>query len=271
MKPQNLASGDSVIVLSPSGKVEEEKIRKSVQFLTEWGLSVSFGSHVFDSHHKMAGTDQNRKEDLQSALDDPTIKAIFCARGGYGLVRIIDEIDFTKFLKNPKWIVGFSDVTVLHNQLNRLGVASIHAPMPNSYLSTPGVAMESLRRALFDPEYQLKTTFSEKEIVGGNLAIIYSLLGTNSDIQTKEKVLLIEDIGEYAYNIDRMMHSLKKAGKFKELAGLMVGHFTGVKEDDFGYSIREIINHTTAEFDFPVEYDVPVGHVDDNRAIILGK
>ncbi len=270
MKPQSLAKGDSVVILSPSGKVEEEQIKKSAQIVTNWGLQVRFASHAFSSHFKFAGTDNERLSDLQEALDDKEIKAIFCARGGYGLVRIIDQIDFTTFQMNPKWIVGFSDVTVLHNELNKLGVASLHAPMPNSYDSTPEAAMDSLYKALFEPNYQVDSVFSREEIVGGNLAIIYSLLGTNSDLNTDNKVLLIEDIGEYAYNIDRMLHALKKAGKLDKLKGLLVGQFTDIKEDGFGYSVKEIIENCTKNYNFPIYFDIPVGHVADNRAVVLG-
>lgn len=271
MKPQSLAKGDSVIILSPSGRVEEERIKKSAEILTNWGLKVRFSSHAFSSHFKLAGTDEERLSDLQKALDDKEIKAIFCSRGGYGLVRIIDQLDFSKFKKNPKWVVGFSDVTVLHNELNKLGIASLHAPMPNSYDSTPEFAMNSLYRALFDAHYLFESAFSDEEIVGGNLAIMYSLLGTNSDLNTDNKVLLIEDIGEYAYNIDRMMHALNKAGKLKKLKGLLVGQFTNINEDGFGYTVREIIENCTKNYNFPIYFNIPVGHVSDNRAVILGK
>lgn len=271
MRPNNLIPGDKVLILSPSGRVNEEKVRENSKLLESWGLEVKFGNHTFDIHHKLAGKDKDRASDLQSAFDDPEIKAIFCSRGGYGLVRIIDQLDFSKFLQNPKWIIGFSDVTVLHNQLNNLGVATIHAPMVNSYDSTPEIALDSLKSVLFEEDYQLENQFNNTEIVGGNLAIIYSLLGTDSDIQTVGKVLLIEEIGEYAYNIDRMIHGLKKAGKFNELAGLLVGQFTGTKDDEFGYSVQEIIENCTQEFDFPIHYNIPVGHVKDNRAVVLGK
>lgn len=270
MKPQTLAQGDAVVILSPSGRVDETRIKKSAKVLTHWGLEVRFGDHAFSSHFKLAGTDKNRLSDLQQALDDTEIKAIFCARGGYGLVRIIDQIDFSTFIKYPKWIIGFSDVTVLHNELNKLGVASLHAPMPNSYESTPQIALDTLHAALFDSKYQFQFPGNTDEIVGGNLAIIYSLLGTNSDLDTNGKVLLIEDIGEYAYNVDRMIHALKKAGKFDNLKGLIIGQFTDIKADGFGYSIREIIENCTQGHSFPIYYDIPIGHVDDNRAIVLG-
>ena len=270
MRPPVLQPNDKVIILSPSGRVNEEQVRENSKILESWGLEVVFGNHAFEIHNKMAGKDVERALDIQFALDDPTIKAIFCSRGGYGLVRIIDQLDFSKYKKKPKWIIGFSDVTVLHNQLNNIGIASIHGPMVNSYHTTPDVAMDSLKSSLFEPNYQLDNPFEEEEIVGGNLAIVYGLLGTNTDINTDGKVLLLEEIGEYAYNIDRMVHGLKKAGKFDKLKGLLVGQFSGTKDDEFGYSVQEIIENCTREYDFPICYNFPVGHVEDNRAIILG-
>jgi muramoyltetrapeptide carboxypeptidase len=271
MKPVVLKKKDSIIILSPSGRVDEEKVRENSKILESWGLKVEFGIYTFDIHNKLAGKDEDRASDLQQALDNPNIKAIFCSRGGYGLVRIIDQLDFTKFKQNPKWIVGFSDVTVLHNHVHtHTGIATLHAPMANSYDTTPEIALNSLKESLFEDNYQLATPLSNETIVGGNLAIVYSLLGTNSDIDTDGKVLFLEEIGEYAYNIDRMIHGLKKAGKFDNLKGLLVGQFSGTKDDEFGYSVKEIIENCTQEFDFPIFYDIPVGHVDDNRALVLG-
>ena len=270
MRPNLLNKGDTVIVISPSGKVEEERVRLACKELESWGLRVVFGKHTFDVFNKLAGKDEDRAADLQNALDDKSIKAIICSRGGYGLVRIIDSIDFSTFKKNPKWIVGFSDITVLHNHINQMNIATIHGPMPNSFESISEIALNSLKEALFDANYQLPNSFGKEEIVGGNLAIIYSLLGTNSDIDTKGKVLLLEDIGEYAYNIDRMIFALKKAGKFDGIKGLLMGQFSGIKDDDFGFSVQQIIENCISEYEFPVQYDIPVGHVDDNRAVILG-
>ncbi len=271
MRPNKLKAGDEVVIISPSGRVNKEKIEIAAKQLEAWGLKVNFGTHAFSFFNKLAGKDEDRLSDLQQALDNPKIKAVFCSRGGYGLVRIIDKLDFSGFKKKPKWIVGFSDVTVLHNHIHtHTGIATLHAPMPNSYDTTPEVALTSLKEALFTENYQLPTSLSKEKIVGGNLAIVYSLLGTNSDIDTDGKVLFLEEIGEYAYNIDRMIHGLKKAGKFNKLKGLLVGQFSGTKEDDFGFTVQEIIENCTQEFDFPIIYDIPVGHVDDNRALVLG-
>lgn len=267
-----LKIGDKVAVISPAGKVEEEKIMSAIKILEDWGLKVQLGKHAFDVFNKMAGKDEDRLKDLQDAIDNPNIKAIFCSRGGYGLVRIIDKVNWSKFTDNPKWIIGFSDVTVLHNQLNKMGVPSIHAPMPNSYHSTPNEALLSLKNALFKNNYQYNhELFLNNEVVGGNLSIVYSLLGTNSDVDTDGKVLFLEEIAEYAYNVDRMFFALKKAGKLDKLKGLAIGYFTDIKDDNFGISIKDIILNITKEYNYPVVFDIKAGHEDDNHAIILGK
>lgn len=272
MRPNKLAIGDEVIIVSPAGRVNQQKIEIAAKQLEAWGLKVHFGNHAFSIFNKLAGTDANRLSDLQQAMDNPKIKAIFCSRGGYGLVRIIDKLELTAFINNPKWIVGFSDVTVLHNHVHRhTGIATLHAPMPNSYDNTPEIALNSIKKALFTDNYQLDIPLQKEEIVGGNLAIVYSLLGTNSDIITDNKVLFLEEIGEYAYNIDRMIHGLKKAGKFEKLKGLLIGQFTETKDDDFGFTVQEIIENCTQEYDFPIYYNIPAGHVEDNRAMVLGK
>lgn len=268
---QPLQKGDHVMVLSPSGKVEEIRVRDASNLLTNWGLKVEFGPHTFDAYNKLAGTDANRLSDLQYALDNPNIKAVFCSRGGYGLVRIIDQLNWRKFTDKPKLIIGFSDITVLHNQVHQLGFKTLHAPMPNSYSSTPNEVLAELKNALFESNYQYNNPlFKNNKVVGGNLAIVYSLLGTNSDIDTSGKVLFLEDIGEYAYQIDRMMHGLKKAGKLANLKGLALGYFTNIKDDNFGFSVKEIIDNLTSEYDYPVVYNIKAGHEDKNYPIVLG-
>lgn len=271
LKP--LKKGDKVAVISPSGRVNEEKIRLATGKLEEWGLEVVFGNNTFNIFNKLAGTDSERLNDLQWALDDEEIKAVFCSRGGYGLVRIIDEVNWSKFTAKPKFIIGFSDVTVLHNHVNKhLGIPTIHAAMPNSYDVASQESLQSLHDALFTPNYQYDLPLlKENEVVGGNLAIVYSLLGTNSDIDTEGKVLFLEEISEYAYNVDRMMHGLKKAGKLNNLKGLAIGCFTDIKDDSFGLSVKEIIDNLTIEYNYPIIYGIKSGHEDDNRAIVLGR
>ena len=267
-----LKKGDKVVVLAPSGRVNEAKIKKNIQLLLNWELEVSFGKHTFDQYNKLAGKDEDRLLDLQTALDDPTIKAIFCARGGYGLVRIVDDISWDTFKKHPKWIIGFSDITVLHNEVHNLGSPSIHAPMPNSYDTTPHEVLDKLHEALFTNDYQYPLSMlKQTPVIGGNLAIIYSLLGTNSDIDTRDKILFLEDIGEYAYNVDRMFRALKKAGKFDHIKALAIGYFTNIKDDNFGFTVEEIINEVTNEYNFPVVFGLKVGHEDENYPLILGR
>lgn len=271
LKP--LKQGDKVAVISPSGRVNEEKIKMAIHKLEEWGLEVVLGDNTFNIFNKLAGTDSERLNDLQRALDDEEIKAVFCSRGGYGLVRIIDKVNWSKFTDTPKFIIGFSDVTVLHNHVNKhLGIPTIHAAMPNGYESATQESLQSLHDALFTPNYQYDLPlFKDNEVVGGNLAIVYSLLGTNSDIDTVGKVLFLEEISEYAYNVDRMMHGLKKAGKLNNLKGLATGYFTDIKDDSFGFSVKQIIENITKEYDYPIIYDIKSGHEDDNRAIVLGR
>lgn len=268
-----LQKGDKVAVISPSGRVNEEKISQSISVLQDWGLEVVFGKNTFNVFNKLAGTDSERLTDLQWALDDEEIKAVFCTRGGYGLVRIIDEVNWSKFTAKPKFIIGFSDVTVLHNHVNKyFRIPTIHAVMPNSYESATPESLQTLHDALFNENYQYDLSlFNENEVVGGNLAIVYSLLGTNSDIDTTGKVLFLEDIGEYVYQIDRMMHALKKADKLSKLKGLAIGYFTDINDDSFGFSLKEIINKVTKEYSYPIIYGINAGHEDDNRAIVLGK
>ena len=267
-----LKKGDKVVVLAPSGRVNEVKIKKNIQLLLNWGLEVSFGKHTFDQYNKLAGKDEDRLHDLQTALDDPAIKAIFCARGGYGLVRIVDHLNWETFKKHPKWIIGFSDITVLHNEIHNLGFTSIHAPMPNSYDTTPPEVLNKLHEALFTSDYQYPLNMlKQTPVVGGNLAIVYSLLGTNNDIDTRDKILFLEDIGEYAYNIDRMFRALKKAGKFDHIKALAIGYFTNIKDDNFGFTVEEIINEVTNEYNFPVVFGLNVGHEDENYPLILGR
>jgi muramoyltetrapeptide carboxypeptidase len=235
----------------------------------------------FKKHNHFAGTDAERQSDLQYALDNINIKAIWCSRGGYGTVRIIDQIDFTAFEQHPKWIVGFSDVTVIHSYLNRLNIASIHGAMPVTVGKASVESIESLRKALFGESLEYEIPFSpanrlgtaKGEIVGGNLSILYSLMGSNAQIDCKGKILFIEDLDEYLYHIDRMMMSLKRCGCFDGLNGLIVGSMTKMKDNDipWGKNANQIIADVTKEYSFPILYNFPVGHFHDNRAIILGK
>lgn len=280
--PEFLKKGDKVAIVCPASYIKGD-IDIAVEVLTSWGLRVKIGKSVISQFHQFAGTDEVRRQDLQAVLDDPEIKAIFAARGGYGTIRIIDQLDFRKFKKRPKWIVGFSDITVLHSHLHhRIGVCSIHGQMPKSFNESTKAALTSLQHALFGREIHLKysqNTFPNRTgsgngyLIGGNLAILHSILASPSDGKYDNKILFIEDVGEQHYNIDRMLWTLKRAHKLAKLQGLIVGGFTSLKDSDppFGQQFEEIIMDKVREYDFPVCFDFPAGHIDNNHSLILGR
>lgn len=284
VKPAHLKKGDTIIILSPAGRIKDKaSVDAGIELANHWGLVVFFGNHMLSQDNTFAGTDAQRVEDLQKALDDPSIKAIWAARGGYGAVRIVDDLDFTKFMENPKWIIGYSDITVLHNKIHDLGIQTIHGQMPLTLDLKDPVQKESiatLHRSLFGKKlaYKLKSSTYNKtgestgQIVGGNLSIVYSMLASNSDLNMSGKVLFIEDVGEALYHIDRMVISLERAGYFKDCKGLIVGDFRLKKNEGnaFGETLEDIILRVTETYNFPVIFDFPAGHIDDNRALILG-
>lgn len=278
--PKYLKSNDKIAIAAPAGKINEAVVNIAKEKLESWGLQVVLGKNVFNQHFQYAGKDEERLSDFQKALDDDNIKAILSARGGYGLIRIIDRLDFSRFKINPKWIIGFSDITILHSFIHtNFGIETLHAPMAAGLVDE--ASAESLKKVLFGEQlsYEFETSpFSTKgkssgEIVGGNLAILCSLLGSNSDIETKGKILFIEDIGEYLYRLDRMMWILKRAGKLEQLAGLVVGDFNDMKDNEspFGKTAYEIIADAVKEYDYPVCYGFPAGHKEKNKTLILGR
>jgi muramoyltetrapeptide carboxypeptidase len=279
--PPNLQKGDRVVLISTARKIDADHLEFALQLLNSWGLDVVQGSHLLNSFHQFAGTDEQRAEDLQKAINDSTCKAIFCFRGGYGTVRIVDKIDFTPLLTHPKWIVGYSDVTALHNTLNKLGVASLHASMPVNFKTNTPESLSSLYNALFGIENHFafeahslnKLGEAKGTLVGGNLSMLLSLSGTKYDLDTKGKILILEDLDEYLYHIDRMMWNLKLGGKLEQLKGLIIGGFTDMHDNTvpFGKDVYSIISEAVAEFNFPVCFNFPFGHIDDNRALVLGK
>lgn len=284
VKPAHLKKGDTIIILAPAGKISDKKsIEGGIKLAEKWGLHVVFGNHLFAINNSFAGTDNQRLNDFQNALDDKSIKAIWCARGGYGTVRIIDQLDFTQFKKNPKWIIGYSDVTVLHNKIHNLGFETIHGQMPKTLdleNKEQKASIKTLKNTLFGKRlsYKIPSHSSNKkgessgQLIGGNLSILYSMLGSETSLNTKGKILFIEDIGEALYHIDRMLISLKRAGYFDELNGLIVGDFKLKKSEGnkFGKTLQEIVLDVTKDFNFPIVFDFPAGHIDDNRALILG-
>lgn len=271
---------DTVWILSTARKISHKEIEPAVDLIKRWGLNVHIGKSIDAEENQFAGTDSLRAQDLQEAINDPRAKAIWCARGGYGTVRIIDKIDFSVYLKNPVPIIGYSDVTVLHSHLHVLGVQSIHATMPVNLSTNTPESIQSLKDILLEHKPVYKINSSEKNktgkatgpIVGGNLSILYSLLGSESAIKTSGKILFIEDVDEYLYHIDRMLMNLKRNDYFNELKGVIVGSFNKMNDNTipFGRTVEEIILDITSEFDFPIIFNFPAGHINDNRALLLG-
>jgi muramoyltetrapeptide carboxypeptidase len=281
--PNQLKIGDTIGILSTARKFTSEQLEFCVQLLNSWGFKVVIGASINAEEHQFAGADTLRAKNLQDFIDDPNINAILCARGGYGTMRIIDDIDFSKFINNPKWLCGFSDVTVLHQHLQTLGIASIHSSMPSLFPTDVNhTTLISLENALKGKELNYHVKISndnlrmknvEAEIIGGNLSLVYALQGSPSDIKTDGKILFIEDLDEYFYHIDRMMCSLDRAGKLKNLAALLVGGMTDMKDNSipFGMNVPEIIHHYTKKYNYPVLFDFPAGHWEKNYAIRLGQ
>jgi len=283
IQPSALKKGDTLAIVAPAGFLKSDTaINKGVALTESWGLNVEITPNVFKKQGHFAGTDAERLSDLQWALNNPTVKAIWCARGGYGTNRIIDALDFTKFLQNPKWLIGYSDITILLNHINNLGVMSLHAMMATSLSSFKNkLAVSSLKNALFDENlsYTIPSNkynvFGQAEgiLVGGNLSLLASLLGTESAIKQKDFIFFIEEIGEYKYHIDRMLYSLKRNGYFKNCKGLLVGGMTDIPVNDplFGKSIEQLVLDILGDVNIPICFDVPAGHIDKNCALILGK
>lgn len=279
--PPYLQKGDTVAIVATARKNIDDNLKPAIELLKSWGLEVKVGNSIGLDFHQLAGTDEQRAKDFQEQLDNPNIKMIWCVRGGYGTVRMIDLLDFTKFKQNPKWIVGFSDVTVLHSHLNTMGYKSIHGIMPVTVGKATKEAKETLRVALFNNErleYDLlphpmnKFGKAKGELVGGNLSILYSLFGSPSAIDCNDKILFIEDLDEYLYHIDRMMMNLKRNGCLESIKGILVGGMTKMKDNDipWGKDALQIVEDVTKKYNIPIVYEFPAGHIRDNRALVLG-
>lgn len=286
IQPPYLKAGDTVAIVATSGilKNRNEVIEKSKALLKSWGLHVVIGKHLYSKANHFAGTDDERCEDFQNALDDPKISAIWCARGGYGAVRILDKLNYTKFKKKPKWLIGYSDITALHNQIHNVGVESIHSIMCSSLqtdLETIKETLSTFKNTLFGNSlsYTLEASKYNKkgmasgQLVGGNLTMLHTMLGSSTSIDTSGKILFIEEIGEYRYHIDRMLQSLKRAGYFNNCKGVILGDFTKTKTNTtpWGTTTQQLIIDALAEYDFPIAFNMPTGHGKDNRALILGR
>ena len=279
--PPYLKPGDTVAIVCTARNLSPEEAKPAIALLESWSLKVQLGSTIGLDNCQLGGTDAERVADFQAMMDDDRIKAIWCARGGYGTVRIIDALDFTRFKKHPKWIIGFSDVTVLHSQLNVERIASLHAIMPFTVPKAPEEVKETLRKALFGEAivYVIPSKANDiqgkasGELVGGNISILYSLLGSKSAITTHGKILFIEDLDEYLYHIDRMMHNLKRNGYFENVKGIIVGSMADMHDNEipFGQNDVQIITEIAKEYDIPIVFEFPAGHQVDNRALLLGK
>ena len=283
LQPASIQKGDTVGLLALACKVDFEILRPAIELMENvWGLKVILGKSLTSEYHQFAGDDTVRANDFQEMLNNPEIKAIFSARGGYGSSRLLDSIDFTAFQKQPKWVIGFSDITAVHCHIHTLNIESLHATMPKLFLQEGGEqSLESLRKILFgeavnykvQPQIMNRLGMANGQLIGGNLALLVHIIGSKSDINYDEKILFLEDVNEYLYNIDRMMIQLKRSGKLQNLAGLIVGSFSDCQDNDvpFGKTANEIIQEAVSSYDFPVCYDFPVGHEVDNWAMPCGR
>ncbi len=278
MRPTFLFPGDTIAIVSPAAKIKKESLLHAIPILESWGLKVETGQHIFsESHEYLSGSDDERWIDFQSMLDDPKVKAIMSARGGYGTTRIIDRLDFSRFIQHPKWIIGFSDVTALHIKLHQLGYESIHSVMPIQFPKPEHAqSVESLKRVLFGeavainamPSALNRVGVASGEVIGGNLTLLTDSLGTKTEINTDGKILVIEEVGEYRYKLDRMLTHLKRTRKLDHLAGLIIGYMTDIHDSDtsFGQTVEEIILDKVKEHSYPVAFNFPIGHEAPNLA-----
>ena len=279
--PDYLKKGDTVGILATARKIDLATLQPGIKLLESWGLHVVIGKTIGKEQNQLAGPDWQRATDFQEMLDNPNIKAIWAAKGGYGTVRIVDRINFDNFKKKPKWVIGFSDVTVMHSHINNMNIGTMHAIMAISAKSASPEAIESFRKALFGEklEYHIprhafnKNGKATGELVGGNLSVLYSIQGSESAVDMNGKILFLEDLDEYLYHIDRMMMNLKRNGSLKGLKGIIIGGMTSMNDNDipWGHNSLEIIQDIVKDLNIPVAYNFPAGHIKDNRTIILGK
>ena len=280
--PEKLKVGDKVGIVAPARKITSAQLEPALKTIDAWGLHTVLPKNVLSSKHSyLAGTDEERREDFQTMIDDPEIRAIFSARGGYGSTRIIEDIDFSSFSQSPKWIIGFSDVTAFHLRMSSMGIASIHGTMP-IFFGQPEAweSVESIRRILFTGECDVAWTpdqynragSASGEVVGGNLSLVVDALNTSSEPVTQNRILMVEEVDEYFYKLDRMFTQLRRSGKLKDLAGLVVGHMTDIKNSElaFGETIYQIVLHAVRDYHYPVAFSFPSGHRNPNLAWIHG-
>ncbi len=287
--PASLKPNDKIAIVATARKVSSDEMSRAAEVLKGWGLEVVYGNNLYRHENQYAGSDAQRTEDLQNALNDDSIRTILFARGGYGTVRIIDKIDFSAFEKNPKWLIGFSDITVIHSHVHtNFGIQTVHGPMAINFPKAPAHVLDSLKNILFSAGHKIEAIHHQMNrrgktkgiLVGGNLSLLYALNGTDSDIDTKNKILFIEDLDEHLYHMDRMMMNLKRSGKLANLNGLIVGGMNDMRDNTkkfgfqtdnpFGKTAEEIISESVAEYDYPVSFNFPAGHIENNYPLILG-
>lgn len=280
--PKSLQKGDTIAIISTARKISKEELAPSITIIESWGFQVKLGISIGAAKHQFAGDDNLRAKDLQQTIDDDAIAAIWCARGGYGTVRIIDKIDFSGFRRKPKWIIGYSDVTALHNHLFKHGFASVHGQMCLELDKRSQESRDSIKAILFgnfkDINYSSNNESFRRNgnatgtLIGGNLSVLYSIIGSPSQVDFEGKILFIEDLDEMLYHIDRMLQNLKRNGVLSKIAGLIVGGMNDMRDNTipFGQTANEIIAAAVADYEYPVCYNFPAGHIDDNRALIMG-
>ena len=280
--PHFLNTGDIIGIVSTARKITSKELQPLICLIESWGLTYVLGTTINAESNQYAGDDAARVLDFQTMLDDSKVKAIWCARGGYGTVRIVDQLDFSAFKQNPKWIIGYSDVTVLHAHIHSFRIETLHANMAIDIDTKTENTRNSIKKVLFGEDYSIEVVSENKrnrigvasgQLIGGNLSILYSLMGSSSELITKGKVLFIEDLDEMYYHIDRMMQNLKRSGALENIKGLVVGGMTDMKDNaiPFGKTTEEIILDAVVDYNFPVCFDFPSGHIKDNRALILGR
>lgn len=283
MKPPYLKTGDTIAITATARKVSIEELQPSIDLFRSWGLIVKLAEGIFETDNQFAGNDTIRAKALQLLLDDPNVKAIICARGGYGTVRIIDQLDFTNFVQHPKWIIGFSDVTVLHSHIfSHFHIPTLHAAMPITMQAhnSDEESNTSLRKVLFGEKIHYtfpslpfnRTGTATGKLIGGNLSVLFSLIGSPSDIDTTGCILFLEDLDEYIYHIDRMMANMKRSGKLKNLAGIVIGGMSDMRDNTipFGKTAGETIAAYVSEYDYPVAFGFAAGHEKKNLAMVFG-
>lgn len=274
--PKSLTAGDKIRIVSPAGKIAPEIVQGAATKLENLGFNVEIAEHALAEFYKFAGTDAQRYQDLQDAMNDDSIAAILCARGGYGSMRFVEKLDWSRMLINPKFLIGFSDITTLHAAAFKHGIVSVHGCMAKDLYANDIDATRSLKQILLQKNSYIQWETHEfnragtvdAPIVGGNLSILYALRGTPYDLDWSGKILFLEDLCEDLYHVDRIMQNFRLGGKLNQLAGLVVGQFSDMTDQEFGFSAYEIIQHAVKAFNFPVAFDAPIGHVKNNHSLL---